>query len=328
MRERDIANIARDLGIRPAELRRYSSRLRGWIGQVLDWIGGRRSRAPSPPAGEEVPDQVLDMVDGAIGTRSLGRRVPQPPPFNPRPVPQPPPFNPRPPQPPPFNPPGQSPPQPPPFPPRGGSAAAPDPSASEASQWSIRRAPPRPGEPSPYGQEILVQGSSNVYSYSYDARSSTLFVTYLAHTINPAGVRRGRVRRGRGTSAEQLLGARGKTVGQGRGGRGSRYAYFDVPARVFERMRQASSKGKFVWDELRIRGTVFGHKYRYALDQGQVTIGGGVSGTYIPRRATPKGFRSRSVATVGTGRRSFQTSTLPQQDGFRTRSVQARRRRP
>lgn len=309
--ERDIQKIAKDLGIRPAELRRYSSQAKSWIGRVIDWIGGRSRRAPEPPP-PGVPRGVVDTVED-IGRRSgTGRAVPVPPPFNP-------------PTPPPFNPPGQ-PPQQPPGPPPQSLGGQPNPGDSEAGMWSIRRAPPLPGQPSPYGREILVTGSSNVYSFSYDANSSTLFVTYLAHQVNASGVSRGRVKRGRNMSSEQMIGRRGRTVGGGqRSGRGARYAYFDVPARVFLRMQLAASKGKFVWDELRIRGSVFGHQYRYALDQGQVTIGGGVSGTYIPRKATARGFRTRSVPVVGTGRRSFQTSTLPQQEGFRTRSVQARR---
>lgn len=189
------------------------------------------------------------------------------------------------------------------------------------SPFNPNRAPPLPGEvDATLSDEILCgEQSSNVFSFQYDYRASTLFVTYWGHKINRAGVTKGRVRRGRGRSRPQLIGEAGKTVGQGRGGRGALYAYYDVPVRVFERMRAASSKGKFVWDELRVRGSVYGHKYRYGLVQGQVNTQRGVQGVYIPRKATPQGFRTRSVADLGAGRRGFQTSTLPAQNGFSTR---------
>lgn len=188
------------------------------------------------------------------------------------------------------------------------------------SRFNPNYAPPKPGESNPLSEEILcVAQSSNVYSFAYDYAASTLYVTFQGHKINRGGVRRGRVSRGKSTSRPQLVGDLGGTLTAGRGGRGAMYAYFDVPARVFERMKSASSKGKFVWDELRVRGSVYGHKYRYSLVQGQVSTQKGVAGVYIPRKATAQGFRTRSVADLGQGRRGFQTSTLPQQDGFSTR---------
>lgn len=192
------------------------------------------------------------------------------------------------------------------------------------SRFNPNYAPPIPGQESesPLSEEILCgEQSSNVFAFQYDYQASTLFVTYWGHKLNSGGVSKGRVRRWRGRSRPQLIGQAGRTIsGGGRGGRGARYAYFDVPMRVFERMRRASSKGKFVWDELRVRGTVYGHKYRYSLVQGQVSTQKGVQGVYIPRKATAQGFRTRSVADLGTGRRGFQTSTLPSQNGFSTRT--------
>lgn len=184
---------------------------------------------------------------------------------------------------------------------------------------TMRREPPRPGEDPSYGRETLVTNSSNVYSYSYDASSSTLYVTYLAPKINPDAVRTSKVVKGRGQSRTQLIGQSGKTLSGKSNSRGAMYAYYDVPARVYDRMVRASSKGKFVWDELRIRGTMYGHKFRYGLVQGAVITQPGVSGVYIPRRATEAGFRTRSVADIGQGARGFQTSTLAEQKGFRTR---------
>lgn len=188
------------------------------------------------------------------------------------------------------------------------------------SRFNPNYAPPLPGERNPLSEEILcVAESSNVYSFAYDYNASTLYVTYQGSKINRGSVRRGTVRRGKSSSRPQLIGERGSTVTGERGGRGPLYAYFDVPARVFDRMQRAASKGKFVWDELRVRGSVYGHKYRYSLVQGQVSTQKGVTGVYIPRKATPQGFKSRSIADLGQGKRGFQTSTLPAQNGFSTR---------
>lgn len=58
---------------------------------------------------------------------------------------------------------------------------------------------------------------------------------------------------------------------------GPTYAYKGVHPDLFESFRIANSKGKFVWDELRIRGTVVGHQYAYTLER--------MAQGYVPRRA-------------------------------------------
>lgn len=58
---------------------------------------------------------------------------------------------------------------------------------------------------------------------------------------------------------------------------GPMYGYADVHPKLFRQFIVANSKGKFVWDELRIRGTVAGSQYRYTLLQ--------VTGGNVPRRA-------------------------------------------
>jgi hypothetical protein len=75
---------------------------------------------------------------------------------------------------------------------------------------------------------------------------------------------------------------------------GPTYFYYDVHPRVFFDFQRASSMGRFVWDRLRIRGTVSGHQFRYGL--------GALSSTgYVPRQATRIGneehFLGRSVRT-------------------------------
>ena len=194
--------------------------------------------------------------------------------------------------------------QPPPASP--GSPIPPQPAyPAPGRQFAPAGTPPKPGEDSPFAHEVYTPQSSNVFAFAYDPLTSTLYVTFKAPKINPSAVRMSRGRSG----ARELRGTRGKTVVGKSNERGPMYAYFDVPVRVFQRMQLAASKGKFVWDELRIRGTVYGHQYRYRLIQGSVTPG--VGGVYIPRRATSNGFRTRSIPVLGTGKRGYSQSTLP-----------------
>jgi hypothetical protein len=58
---------------------------------------------------------------------------------------------------------------------------------------------------------------------------------------------------------------------------GPLYAYRNFHPTLFRRFLIANSKGKFVWDEIRIRGTVAGSQYQYTLI--------GVTGGNVPRRA-------------------------------------------
>lgn len=49
---------------------------------------------------------------------------------------------------------------------------------------------------------------------------------------------------------------------------GSLYQYLDVPFEVARDMYHASSYGTAVWDLLRVRGTVYGHQFDYAIVSG------------------------------------------------------------
>lgn len=79
---------------------------------------------------------------------------------------------------------------------------------------------------------------------------------------------------------------------------GATYHYYDVHPRVFIEFQRAASKGKFVWDRLRVRGTVSGHQYRYGL--ARISSSG-----YVPRQATRIGdeewYLRRRVQTEGGG---------------------------
>jgi hypothetical protein len=127
----------------------------------------------------------------------------------------------------------------------------------------------------------LTPGSSNVYGYYFVFESrdaGILYVTFLA-------------------------------VGEGgkRSGPGQTYAYYAVPGRKYHQFARASdsSAGSAVWDYLRVRGTIAGHQHNYRLVQSY--------GDYVPRKATPVGFRTRNVTAIGiTGRRSYRRSTLPE----------------
>ena len=104
--------------------------------------------------------------------------------------------------------------------------------------------------------EMVPVTSSNVHSIGYDFNredpvKGTLKVRFLQR--------------------DQKGGSRSKVPGP-------LYQYFDVHPFIFMAMRDAASKGKFVWDKLRIRGTVSGHRYNYRL--------AGVAQGYVPRQAS------------------------------------------
>lgn len=84
-----------------------------------------------------------------------------------------------------------------------------------------------------------------------------------------------------------------KSRGEGKGG--PTYGYYAVHPALFQDMRRAASKGKWVWDHLRIRGTVSGHRFRYSLDSLSPT-------GYVPRRATRIGGEEWYKRRTVTGR--------------------------
>ena len=89
-----------------------------------------------------------------------------------------------------------------------------------------------------------------------------------------------------------------------RHGAGASYAYKNVRYEVFQAFKAAASKGKFVWDELRVRGTVSGHQYEYDIE----AIGNLEA---VPRQAATR----RGMAGEHYVQRTLngQRSTLPNQ---------------
>ena len=102
------------------------------------------------------------------------------------------------------------------------------------------------------GAWVETPESSNVHSFAYDIDAHRLYVRFKDRPQKGEKVR---------PNAP-----------------GSIYAYYNVPLDLFMSMFTAGSKGTWVWDHLRIRGTLSGHRYDYSLV--------GVAGGYVPRKAT------------------------------------------
>lgn len=193
-----------------------------------------------------------------------------------------------------------------------------------------------PEEQPSFSDEFFTPTSSNVYSFQFFRRqgenNGTLFVTFKASSLNHKALSHGESRHKGGR--KQLRGISGHTVGRGRSNApGPTYQYTGmsnsneqgVPYRVFVEMKNAYSKGTFVWEVLRghTKGTPIDYNagYRYGLVVGQLV--GKSAMQYIPRKATNAGFKTRSIADMGTGRRGFTSSTLPPTSnggGFSTRA--------
>jgi hypothetical protein len=121
--------------------------------------------------------------------------------------------------------------------------------------------------------------SSNVHSIAYQWN--------LANGIEP------------GNLLVRYLGGSGTN----RVGPGALYSYKHVPYEIFKAFKIASSKGAFVWDELRVRGTVSGHQFDYQLeDIGELTR--------VPRQAGLKRGQQGEFFMPRTLR--GQRSTLPE----------------
>ncbi len=136
------------------------------------------------------------------------------------------------------------------------------------------------------GEMVRTPESTNVYAYGYDIETRYLYVRFRAPEQSSGGKRRGGRDQGRANRAGPL------------------YQYAHVPPELFLRFLQAPSKGTWIWDNIRVRGTLSGHQFDYTLV--------GITGDYVPRKVTltPRGeeFRKR---TVLTDRGRERTSRLP-----------------
>lgn len=126
-------------------------------------------------------------------------------------------------------------------------------------------------------KKVPTPDSSNVYWFLYDIDTRTLYIRFDAQkTKHNPSKRPGPV-----------------------------YSYANFPPQGFLDMIKASSKGGFVWDRIRIRGTVSGHRYSYNLER--------ISENYVPRKATltPSGewyIQRKGVATTVAGKRTLVKS--------------------
>lgn len=206
------------------------------------------------------------------------------------------------------------------------------PEATGQGTYAINRGGPKRGAPKrdigrrelPVGTlpgnlfvPMTLVNSSNVYAVGYNGQTKTMRVQYKAAAINAAALR------GRGHSGRnRVKGTGGKTVTSYRHGPGPLYDYHGVPFNVFNKILGAGSKGKAIWDNLRIRGTAYGHRYDYELVSASTALVvllqqnappkrvGRV--TYVPRKAAaPKTFLPRRIVQGG---RTFQ-SLLPGERG-------------
>ena len=136
--------------------------------------------------------------------------------------------------------------------------------------------------------EMVTARSSNVHSFGYDIESAYLYIRFLGY----------------------LRGQRMVDGSPMRGGPGSLYRYRDVTPEEFLSILAANSKGEWIWDNLRVRGTHSGHQKDYELV--------GVQSGYVPRKASVRldpstgrlqeVFLSRRVRAMGGG---WLTSALP-----------------
>jgi hypothetical protein len=128
------------------------------------------------------------------------------------------------------------------------------------------------------GKFVRAPSSTNVYEFGYDVDNHFLYVRYQeSHE--------------RGT----------------RGGPGPLYRYTAVLPYQFITLYNAGSKGRWVWDNLRIRGTISGHQHGWELV-------GVMEGQMVPRRATVK-------PVMGTTR-GGRPKKLGSQEWFVLRQVQ------
>lgn len=185
---------------------------------------------------------------------------------------------------------------------------------SEPAAAAAARTQRRDKDESTFSRIFRTPQSTNVYSFQYDYSSSTLYVRYQAPQLNPKHTSIIKD----GVNPPQFVGELGRSMFHKlTGAPGVLYAYDDVPVRVFQRLINnwaipLGRGGIGVWDELRVRGTVYGTQYRYRVASAADLPRGSESARYVPRMATHRGLRRRAAAEPGSGRRGAATSMLPE----------------
>ncbi|HEV3345420.1 MAG TPA: KTSC domain-containing protein [Pirellulales bacterium] len=133
-----------------------------------------------------------------------------------------------------------------------------------------------PDHPLVTGDMVPSPNSSNVHSFGYDQDSWYLYVRFLAPDPGNPGKKSSNP--------------------------GPLYRYAAVRPEQFLQLYKASSKGGWVWDHLRVRGTVSGHQKDYELV--------GIVAGYVPRKATlkPEGEYYIGRTVRGEGGRGITSS--------------------
>ena len=134
-------------------------------------------------------------------------------------------------------------------------------------------APPQPPMPPPRGPGAGSGGFGGINPD--DPLFTGEMIPVTSTNVHSIGYEFNRKRPGDGTLKVRFLAPAPKGVHKTRPG--SLYHYVNVPPEIFQAFRAAASKGKFVWDRLRIRGTVSGHQYYYWL--------AAIRDGYVPRQA-------------------------------------------
>lgn len=79
-----------------------------------------------------------------------------------------------------------------------------------------------------------------------------------------------------------------------------------VPISIFQAMIAAEHPGQVLWKQVRVCGSSWQHVFPYTLTDVP-------QGDIVPRRATRRGLRTRTVPTIGmAGGRGYRQSTLPE----------------
>lgn len=143
---------------------------------------------------------------------------------------------------------------------------------------------------------IRTPNSSNVWAYGYDERDETMYVQFQSPALNRAAIKGTPLATFPGSGlkkSQRPHGKLGSTVIGKVNKPGPMYAYYNVPKSVFNKFLRTSSAGGAVWDNLRVRGSAYGHQYSYGLVHGVATQGV----DYVPRRASEFGLLQRRMTT-------------------------------
>ena len=157
-------------------------------------------------------------------------------------------------------------------------------------------------KPDIWDNEIETPESSNVFSLAYDEDRGICYVTFKApgkadfyqHTTNSCN--------GKEYSMGYRPHERGPMYAVGSASR-------QFPMHLWEQFKGSESKGRWYWNNVRVCGSR--HAHQMPVTMVSPSMAGGT--VYVPRKATQRGYRVRTVPSVGTGRRDTMQSTLPEE---------------